>query len=205
MKELKKNFPKLTKFQEEVIIGTLLGNAHARTYTKSRATYLLSYCQTWWNCDYLFHLYYIFSDYCGSFPHFGIKDRAWFFRTTASEIFTFYGKYFYDSEGKKRIPKDIQRYLTSVALAYWYMDNGSIKSKNSKAVVFNTHGYMLEEVELLCKVLKEKFDLDAKPQKQRDRYIIYISGHSYEKFVSIVDPYILATMRYKIPPSRKSV
>ena len=196
---------KLTSFQRQVIIGTLLGDAHASTNTKSRAKYSLQFCQTWWKLDYLLHLFYIFSDFCGcSFPYYRLESKSWLFSTYTLEVFTFYGKYFYDNMKKKRIPKNISRFLTPVVLAYWYMDDGSIKSKESKGVILNTHCYKLPEVHLLCKVLQKKFNLECKPRKQKEGYQIYISGHSYETFVSIVDPYIISSMKYKIPLPRKT-
>lgn len=203
MKVLKKEFPKLTKFQRQVVIGTLLGDAHASTNTKTRGKYSLQFCQTWWHLDYFLHLFYLFRDYCGALPYYRLSTKTWYFSTYTSEKFTFYGKYFYDSKSKKRIPKNIGRFLTPVALAYWYMDDGSIKSKQSKGVILNTHCFKFNEIELLCQVLKNKFELNAKPRKQKEGYQIYISGNSYEKFVSLVNPYILVTMKYKIPSPRK--
>jgi len=41
------------------------------------------------------------------------------------------------------------------------MDDGSIKSKESKGVIFNTHSFSLEDIRKLCKIFEEKFQLKA--------------------------------------------
>ena len=41
------------------------------------------------------------------------------------------------------------------------MDDGSIKSKQSKGVLFNTQSFTLNEVKLLCTVLLSKFGIQA--------------------------------------------
>jgi LAGLIDADG DNA endonuclease family len=87
------------------------------------------------------------------------------------------------------------------------MDDGSLKSKDSKGVILNTHGFSLEDVELLCSVLKEKFDLKAGPRKQKHRdvlyYQIYISGHSFENLSKLIYPHIIPEMLYKFPRPRQ--
>ena len=68
------------------------------------------------------------------------------FSTLAHHSFKFYGRRFY-KKSVKRVPKDLYRFLTARGLAYWYMDDGSLKSAQSKGVILNTHGFTLKEVE----------------------------------------------------------
>jgi hypothetical protein len=84
------------------------------------------------------------------------------------------------------------------------MDDGSIKSRESKSVIFNTQGFIRNEVEQLVDVLRRNFKLEAKLQKQKEGFQIYISGNSYELFRELVDEYIHPSMRYKISPVRKT-
>lgn len=87
------------------------------------------------------------------------------------------------------------------------MDDGSLKSKDSKGVILNTQGFNLADVELLCSVLKDKFDLQAAPRKQKHHdvlyYQIYISGHSFEHLSTLILPHIIPEMLYKFPRPRK--
>lgn len=144
------------------------------------------------------------------------KDRLKF-TTVSHKSLRFYGKSFY-KDGVKVVPKGIGRLLTARGLAYWYMDDGSIKSRQSKGVILNTHSFSLAEVNLLCGVLNDKFGLRAslRPRRlapasfARDgsdaravRHQIYISGHSYEAARELILPHLLPEMMYKFPTPRK--
>lgn len=50
------------------------------------------------------------------------------------------------------------------------MDDGSLKSAQSKGVLLNTHGFTLKDVEHLYQVLNEKLELKAHPRKQSHQY-----------------------------------
>ena len=132
------------------------------------------------------------------------------FSTLAHHSFKFYGRRFY-KRSVKRVPKDLSRFLTARGLAYWYMDDGSLKSAQSKGVILNTHNFTLKEVEDLCRVLSQKFALKATPRKQRHQhkgqskiyYQIYISGYSYELLRELIYPFLIPCMHYKFPTPRK--
>ena len=99
----------------------------------------------------------------------------------------------------KKVPRLIHRWLTPISIAYWYMDHGSIKDKKSKAVYFNTQGFSLNEVKLLCEILQSKFNLLCKPVKKKDKYQIYISGRSYTTLRKLIYGFLLKEMLYKFP------
>lgn len=92
------------------------------------------------------------------------------------------------------------------------MDDGSCKSKNSKAIILNTHNFTLKEVDLLCSILNSKFEFKAKPRIQKHVYKgqercyfqIYISGHSFERMEQLVKEYIHPSMLYKWPSLLKA-
>ena len=83
------------------------------------------------------------------------------------------------------------------------MDDGSLKSKESKGVILNTHAFSLKEIELIIEALNRKFSIKATPRKQKEGYQIYISGESYEVFFSCIKPYLHDSMLYKVPKPRK--
>ncbi len=94
--------------------------------------------------------------------------------------------------------------MTARSVAYWFMDDGSVKSRESKGVVFNTQGFVLNDVERLCDALRSRFGLEAEPRMQKEGFQIYVSGTSFERFREIVDPFVIASMRYTIPSDRKT-
>ena len=62
--------------------------------------------------------------------------------------------------GKKKIPKLIHRWLNPISIAYWFMDDGSLKWKNkSKAVRICTDNFNKKEVEQCVAILNNKFNL----------------------------------------------
>jgi hypothetical protein len=125
------------------------------------------------------------------------------FQTVSHSALRFYAHQFYQ-DGHKQVPKLIHRWLTSRALSYWFMDDGSLKSKESKGIILNTQAFELADVERLIQSLQAKFDLQAWIRNQREGYQIYISGNSYEKFIGLVAPYILPEMQHKLPLPRRT-
>lgn len=199
---------KLTDEQREILFGLMLGDGCLETQNKGR-TYRLKIEQSISHQEYVLHLYNLFSEWVLTPPQ--VKDKVSknhhsqniAFQTVSHEAFRFYAHQFY-KDGKKCVPKLIHRWLTPKAIAYWFMDDGSNKSKESKAVIFNAQCFTLNEIEYLIKHLKTKFALQAKPRKQKEGYQIYISGKSFETFVEIVSPYLIQEMRYKLPFPRRT-
>lgn len=206
--ELRKQRLKLTREQREILVGLLLGDAHLETQNRGR-TYRLKIEQCERHKAYVEHLYEVFKQWVLTPPQpkekrsHGRESRNWWFQTVSHGAFRFYAHQFY-REGRKCVPRLIHRWLTPRALAYWFMDDGSVKSKQSKGVILNTQGYTLREVELLISVLRNRFGLQAKRRRQREGYQIYISGESYERFRELIEPFLIDEMRYKLPSARQT-
>lgn len=201
---------KLTLLQKEVLFGVILGDAHLETQN-NRITYRVKFEQSIKHKAYIEHLYDVFKNYVKTSPQLKLvtyknnqtKSTKIRFATISSSTFTFFGKQFYKDK-KKVIPKLIHRWLTPRALAYWYMDDGSMKSYQSKGVLLNTQAFSHAEVQLLCNVLTEKFNLYCWPRKQKkNTYQIYISGKTYETLRNCIYPFIIPDMQYKFPLPRK--
>lgn len=219
-----RNRLKLTRVQRDVLVGLLLGDGHLQTQDGG-GTYRLVYSQGGGRkLAYLNHVHHLFTEWAltpprrvppRSWPLEGVEEfegkrfengESWAFSTVSHGSLRFYGKGFYRN-GKKVVPKTIHRLLTSRGLAYWYMDDGSIKSKQSKGVILNTHSFSLSEVERLCGALQSKMLIVATPRPQRVggevRHHIYISGRSYERLAELICPFLLPEMMYKFPPPRR--
>lgn len=82
--------------------------------------------------------------------------------------------------------------LTGLGIATWYMDDGS----NCKyGYVLCTNGFSSEDVLLIQRFFKEKFDIDTTIRKDN---MIYIKAKSKQKFKDLVSPYIIPSMQYKL-------
>lgn len=202
--EKRKSSLKLTDEQREVLIGIILGDAHLETQNNGK-TYRVKFEYSIKHKMYAKHLHGIFKEWILTPPQLKQDDthnNIWF-QTVSHGVFRFYAHQFYDDK-RKCVPKLIHHYLTGKAIAYWFMDDGSIKSRESKGVIFNTQCFVRNDVQRLIKCLQNNFALEAGIRKQKDGLQIYISGKSYERFLEIVDPYIHSSMRYKIPVDRKT-
>ena len=79
------------------------------------------------------------------------------------------------------------------------MDDGSIKSKRHRGVFLNTQGFKENDIKKLQKILKNKFGVDSKTRTEKNGKQIYLGGKSGERFIGIINPYIISSMKYKIP------
>ena len=198
---------RLSDVQREMLVGILLGDACLETQNAGR-TYRLKIEQGASHADYVEHLYEVLREWVLSPPRSkrgqtrGVITINLAFQTVSHEELTAFGELFY-RDRRKIVPEDIGEVLTARGLAYWYMDDGSMKSSESKGVLFNTHAYQPDEINRLIRVLS-KFGLDATPRRQADGVQIYVSGRSFERFVELVDPYVIEAMRYKVPLPRRT-
>lgn len=115
-----------TSYQQDVIVGTLLGDASAE---RAKMTYntRLRFDQSYpAHHSYLMHLYYILKSLTRSEPKIitraadkrtGLSYQSIAFKTAALPVLNQYRELFYVN-GVKVVPANIQDLLTPVALAY---------------------------------------------------------------------------------------
>jgi LAGLIDADG DNA endonuclease family protein len=198
---------RLSDVQREILVGILLGDACLETQNAGRS-YRLKIEQGIRHAEYVQHLYWVLRDWVLSPPRpkqgqtRGTTTLNLAFQTVSHYELSLYGELFY-RERRKVVPDTVGVLLTERGLAYWYMDDGSMKSSESKGVLFNTHAFRSDDIERLIETLR-KFDLLAQARRQSDGTQIYISGTSYERFVELVDPYVIEAMRYKVPLPRRT-
>lgn len=198
----------LTAAQREMLVGLLLGDACLETQNGGR-TFRMRVEYSLKNRSYAEHVYEQFREWVLSPPRVrevrsrGHRSQNVAFSTLSHGALRFYAQQFY-SDRRKRVPPLIEKLLTPRGLAYWFMDDGSMKSTQSKAVILNTQGYERKEVGTLVALLQGRFGLEATERTQREGYQVYVSGRSYERFVALVETWIHPSMRYKIPEVRRT-
>ncbi len=99
--------------------------------------------------------------------------------------------------GKKRVPAALD--LSPFALAVWFMDDGSKKSKRCRGVYFNTQSFDSESIEILRNKLSDRFEVDSTIRMQKDGMQIYIPSRSIRRLVDLLEPFVIPCMRYKLP------
>lgn len=99
---------------------------------------------------------------------------------------------------------NVLEYLDDNSLALWYMDDGSLSAKKRNGHI---HAYdlqisiytdSLEEINCIISWFEEKYDISFKPRKHKDKFSIRCGTKQARKFIEIVKPYIIDSMKYKV-------
>jgi 6-pyruvoyl tetrahydropterin synthase/QueD family protein len=199
--------PEPTQEQYEILIGSLLGDAwihRAKTYQNSsyltiqhgikQLDYLLWKGLKLSSLGAKFYQYYNYSS---------VSDRYVTrneIRTKANVHIGSLSKVFYkEGEGHKRIQdfSIIQKYMTPLALAIWYMDDGTYCELNSVCELC-TQSFTSEEVDILIKILFETFAIRGIKKDIGDQYSIRFYADERRKLFGLILPYIIPSMIYKI-------
>jgi hypothetical protein len=114
----------------------------------------------------------------------------------------FYVKF--DGGRRKVVRENVLNRLSPLSIAAWFMDDGcSHKNKDSiLSVRLSTHGFTKEENEVIVKWFKEKYDIEFNIDfhKRTNTYSLRCNKSNSDKFISLVKPYIIPSMVYKISP-----
>ena len=205
----------VTRQQFEVCVGLMLGDASLQTQDNGK-TYRMKFEVGEKNLAYLQHIKTnVLDDFILGEPHEITRTnknnrlvKTYQLQTVGHENFCVLQDLFLDSNKKKCIKKDrLAPYFTPRTLAYWFMDDGGkldYSPNQGKGLVFNTHCFSHSEVQDLCTLITEKFDLTTWTKPNKSGYVVAISGKDYEKFVELAGSYIIPEMGYKLPRPRKS-
>src|SRR5258708_971259 len=182
----------LSSVQRETLVGLVLGDACLETQNRGR-TYRLKIEQCARHKAYVDHLYSLFQEWVLTPPgarskraSSGVVTTNLAFQTVSHSAFRFYAQQFY-ADGRKSVPELIHHWLTPRGLSYWFMDDGSHKSSQSKGVILNTHCFDQQDVERLARCRGDLFGLQVTPRRQADGVQLFISGRSFETFSEVVD------------------
>lgn len=188
--------------QREIIIGKLLGDGHIETRTRGR-TYRLKIEQSERQSPYVDWLYQELQNLAASEPRRkvqrvnGKEYVKYWFNTASTGSLRFYGQQWYPN-GKKIIPRQIERWVTPLVLAVWFMDDGSIKSQHHRAKIINTQSFTKDDIQRLIDLLDRKYGIKAKLRPQKEGYQMYLLSETIGIFENLIRPYILPSMAYKL-------
>lgn len=106
-------------------------------------------------------------------------------------------------DGRKRVPPNILELLsTPKALAVWFMDDGTL-DKRQGSMLFETQSFSPADIQSLQNCLLLNFEIETTIHKsgvgRGSR--LYVPVADARKLASIMNPYILPSMRYKLPMS----
>lgn len=199
----------LLQEQRDVLVGTLLGDGHLETQDHGR-TYRLKIEHGLGQRSYVEWLYDVFRPWVLTPPQ--EKEQPWrdrvdrkvWFQTVSHPALRFYGQQFYRSR-RKVVSKIIHHMLTPLALAVWFMDDGSVKSSHHRALLLNTQAFDRNDLERVRGALRERFSITTTLRRQREGFQIQISSPDVEVFVGIIEPFVLPSLRYKFGRLRNNM
>ena len=194
----------LSELQGQVLVGTLLGDGCLETQNRGR-TYRLKIEHAISQKDYLDWKFQVFKTFTLSEPRsherpsYGSVRKNYCFSTISHGALRFYAQQFY-ADGKKIMPRMISKLLTPVALAVWFMDDGSVKSKQHRALVIHAQSFNQSDLQRVILVLEKKYGIKSALRKRTDGngYVLYLLAETIGKFIDLVEEYILPSMRYKL-------
>lgn len=198
---------KLNEIQKQLILGTLLGDSSVypnnQNETRNRSiTYNHSLKQKEY-VDFKNKLmggfYKSIESYTSGYGSEGLRSRM--SCTLATEEIV---KICMDGN-KKTVNQEWLNSLSSIGMAFWYMDDGSLSHNNGQRdrAIFHTQGFTESEVDLIIAHLSEKWGMQSSKIKTKGAegcgFIISLSSDSSERLFSMIAPYICASMQYKLP------
>lgn len=195
----------ITPRQMSIINGSLLGDSCLKN--NSTQTAYLSIAHTIKQKEYVDWIYNELKSICPTLPKkYTSKDNKYITYYFASES----RRDLKEIRDKIYIPhKTVSKWwinqIDDMGLAVWYMDDGSLQYINKTKSVFSfaTNSFSQEENYILAGMLKDKFSLniEVRPfnKKSGIQYNLFISDDSFEDFQKIVSPYVIESMKYKLP------
>lgn len=207
MEQLKRSLS-LTQRQKEIIIGKLLGDGHLETQNRGR-TFRLKIEHAITQRPYVDWLAQELGSWLNQPPRSwtrmvqGMQYTKYGFQTLSHPALRFFAHQWYH-QGRKIIPPQINRWLTPLAFAVWYMDDGSVKSNQTNGRILNTQGFTRQEVDQLIQVINNRYQLSAVPRRQREGWQIFIPAHDAQRLTEILKPHLHSMFRYKLPKLKET-
>jgi hypothetical protein len=206
------NTTKFNVVELNLVLGTLLGDGCIRK-SKNLASLSISHSIQQeelvnWKYDILKRFVRSEPKECPN-PGYNKLSRAKRFRTISTEKLSEINEILYGSGHKKVTEQYLSMITHPIALAVWYMDDGSC-SRKSYGCLISTESFSMEEVQMLSDWLKIKWGVDGtKPfsyrRKNRDKDYtkLVLNAKARDQFFEIIRPYIIPSMEYKLAQPKK--
>ena len=194
-----------------IIIGSTLGDTHLEKRKRGIGTRII-FEQSNKNVEYLmwFHSYFSIRGYCKNknpklkkrirkngdvFFHYRINTYTFSSFNWIHEMFYKFNEL--ENKLVKIIPNNIEEYLTPLAIAIWFMDDGSKLGKGAKIA---TNCFTRLELQFLCEILFKKYHIIVTLNSggKNNGHTLYIHSKSMPLFSKMVKRYMLPSLHYKL-------
>lgn len=195
---------KISELQKQIIIGTILGDGYIHQDRYGGCRLEIKHKNK--HKNYVFWIYKRLKNICPGVPRQRKDNNQWRFVTGANDDIKQVKNIFY-RKNQKIVPKNISEILiSSLSLAIWYMDDGSLdfRPKSHYAFSLKTNSFTFNECKLLVKTLEHNFKIKTSihnPICRGKRYPqIYIGKDGRNQFLKLIEPYVIDCFQYKLPP-----
>lgn len=188
----------LSEEQEQMILGSLLGDLSI-SKDKPNARLALVHCSK--QEELFMKKVEILGEFMGNYkecesaidPRTNKSYKGFRGNSKSHSIFNSLYNLLYIN-GIKTITKEYLNKITHpIALAYWFMDDGSASG------IIATNCFTLQEVILLQEWLYKKWDIFTTIRNvTKNQYVLYIPAKTRFQFEAIIFPYIIPSMYYKL-------
>lgn len=215
--DLRSRYKDLFKFgkrEKSILIGIMLGDGTIeKNANKKSARFSTRHCEN--QKHYTFYIYNTLKSLKPRIKKVKIKEHILNGKTIKNsyqyeckinthQYITELANIFYKNS-KKIIPFELLSLYTKESLAFHFMDDGSktVDSKgNINGFIISTQSFTKEENIKFIGFLKGKFDLNCTYIPSNN--VIRVSANSVNRFIYLVSPYIIDTLKYKISPIKTS-
>lgn len=191
-----------TEFKSKVV-GMLLGDAGLRvTRTSKNALLQMTHCHA--QADYLEHKAEILRGLTSVKVRYNssvLKGKTYKraqLETRVHPLYTSLHRRMYH-QGRKTVDTFCMKTISEEGLAFWYMDDGHLHAENgSQAVYICTDSFSKTEQEMMAHYLKKRFDVAFNVSRYRKTYRMRLRQKDNAAFLSIVTPFFVDCMKYKL-------
>jgi hypothetical protein len=193
-----------TPDQRSIVVGTLLGDGYLRPHGKIEKNYSLCFAHGEKQIEYLEWMKdnlkpFTTSDIPYKHKKTSLHNHATVhsYHTVCHPWLTELRKAFYP-DGKKTVSIDWLNQVDELALAVWYMDDGSL-NKRYGTMTFCTNGFSYEEHLLIQQWFLDRWKLPVVIENRRNnQYSIRVNASVAKHLREILRPYIPPCMSYKV-------
>src|SRR3989344_1436592 len=199
LRELRRTL-RLSDAQRKVVVGTLLGdgclipNSWGKQYRVQIEHSAAQKGNVFWK-------YRLLRSFVLPPPQFNERNQSWKFRSISHPEFTELASKFYDLRRRKILPDiALQDLQDPFVLAVWYMDDGGLRKERGRVygAFLNSQSFSATENTLLQERIRDIFGVKTLVLQNHRKPRIYIPGYSVERFMAIISPHTIDSMRFKI-------
>lgn len=202
-REVNNKAMKLTKRQESILTGIILGDGFLQSTGTKNARLRLEHGGK--QKEYLLWKAAQFprlflgkpSQLIRVHPKTKQSYEYWRHQSNSTPVLGEWRKRFYP-EGKKHIPKDIAKSLNPLAIAVWYMDDGHYYPRDRASFIYLGR-VSLEEANIAECAIQNNFGITAKIRDKKNKgFVLFFPVEETKKFQRLVKPFMLPLFDYKL-------